>query len=87
MVEPRLMGYYAVTKQVMDVNYEFFSILDSRSLPRMTSFWLNSDYVKCFNGTGELFSGYFTYLRLITIIFMLPLSFFFLEMWLLPMFF
>ncbi|CAH8275553.1 unnamed protein product [Arabidopsis lyrata] len=58
MVEPRLMAYYAVTKQVMDVNYEFFSILDSRSLPRMTSFWLNSDYVKCFNGIGELFSGF-----------------------------
>ncbi|KAG7546392.1 SnoaL-like domain [Arabidopsis suecica] len=51
-------AYYAVTKQVMDVNYEFFSILDSRSLPRMASFWLNSDYVKCFNGTGELFSGF-----------------------------
>lgn len=42
----------------MNVNDEFFDIIGSRSLDRMTSFWLNSDYVKCFNGSGELFSGY-----------------------------
>lgn len=51
-------AFFAVTKQVMTVNDKFFSILDSRSLPRMTSLWLNSDYVKCFNGSGELFTGY-----------------------------
>ncbi|ANM66251.1 F-box family protein [Arabidopsis thaliana] len=51
-------AFFAVTKQVMTVNDKFFSILDSRSLPRMTSLWLNSDYVKCFNGSGELFTGF-----------------------------
>ncbi|XP_010439107.1 PREDICTED: probable F-box protein At4g23960 [Camelina sativa] len=51
-------AFYATTKAVRDVNNEFFSIIDSREIDRMTSFWLNSDYVKCCNGSGELVSGY-----------------------------
>ncbi|KAL1190702.1 F-box protein SKIP8 [Cardamine amara subsp. amara] len=51
-------AYYAATKTVMNLNYEFFYIIGSRSLNRMNSLWLNSDYVKCFNASGELFSGY-----------------------------
>ncbi|XP_010433835.1 PREDICTED: probable F-box protein At4g23960 [Camelina sativa] len=51
-------AYYAATKAVRDVNDEFFSIIDSREIDRMTSIWLNSDYVKCCYGSGELVSGY-----------------------------
>ncbi|XP_023634152.1 probable F-box protein At4g23960 isoform X2 [Capsella rubella] len=51
-------AYYVATKEIMDVNYEFFGIVVDRSLHQMTSFWLNSDYVTCYNGSGELVSGY-----------------------------
>ncbi|XP_022721578.1 F-box protein SKIP8-like [Durio zibethinus] len=51
-------AYYAATRAIMKVNTEFFNIIRVRSLPAMSRFWLNSDYVKCVHASGELFSGY-----------------------------
>ncbi|XP_021281123.1 F-box protein SKIP8-like [Herrania umbratica] len=51
-------AYYAATRAIMNVNAEFFSIIRDRSLPAMSRFWLNADYVKCVHASGELFSGY-----------------------------
>lgn len=51
-------AYYAATKAIVNVNSEFFSIIIARSLHRMAQFWLNADYVKSFQQSGELFSGY-----------------------------
>ncbi|KAF7029438.1 hypothetical protein CFC21_041188 [Triticum aestivum] len=51
-------AYYAATKAIMNVNAEFYNIIREGSLPAMSHFWLNSDYVKCVHATGELFTGY-----------------------------
>ncbi|KAL9434608.1 hypothetical protein AB3S75_029288 [Citrus x aurantiifolia] len=51
-------AYYAATRAVVNVNAEFFNIIRERSLPAMSRFWLNADYVKCIHASGELFSGY-----------------------------
>lgn len=51
-------AYYAATKAVVRVNTEFYNIIRERSLPSMSRLWLNSDYVKCIHGSGELFTGY-----------------------------
>ncbi|KAL5538138.1 hypothetical protein UlMin_002459 [Ulmus minor] len=51
-------AYYAATRAIMNVNNEFFNIIRERSLPAMSRFWLNADYVKCVHAYGELFSGY-----------------------------
>lgn len=51
-------AYYAATRAVVNVNAEFFNIIRERSLPAMSCFWLNADYVKCIHASGELFSGY-----------------------------
>ncbi|KAG1367658.1 F-box protein SKIP8 [Cocos nucifera] len=51
-------SYYAATKAIINVNAEFYNIIRERSLPAMSRFWLNADYVKCIHGSGELFMGY-----------------------------
>ncbi|XWS38210.1 hypothetical protein CRYUN_Cryun19dG0111000 [Craigia yunnanensis] len=51
-------AYYAATRAIMNVNTAFFNIIRDRSLPAMSRFWLNADYVKCVHASGELFSGY-----------------------------
>ncbi|XP_044477371.1 F-box protein SKIP8-like isoform X2 [Mangifera indica] len=50
-------AYYAATRAVVNVNAAFFNIIRERSLPAMSHFWLNADYVKCIHASGELFSG------------------------------
>ncbi|XP_021754388.1 F-box protein SKIP8-like [Chenopodium quinoa] len=51
-------AYYAATRTIVNINAEFFSILRDRSLPAMSRFWVNADYVKCIHASGELFTGY-----------------------------
>lgn len=51
-------AYYAATRAIVNINAEFFNIIRERSLPAMSRFWLNTDYVKCIHASGELFSGY-----------------------------
>ncbi|XP_047053213.1 F-box protein SKIP8-like [Lolium rigidum] len=51
-------AYYAATKAIINVNAEFYNIIREGSLPAMSHFWLNADYVKCINASGELFTGY-----------------------------
>ncbi|KAJ6828553.1 putative F-box protein SKIP8 [Iris pallida] len=51
-------SYYAATKAIISVNAEFYEIIRQRSLPAMSHFWLQADYVKCIHGSGELFMGY-----------------------------
>ncbi|KAG8045028.1 hypothetical protein GUJ93_ZPchr0008g14137 [Zizania palustris] len=51
-------AYYAATKAIMNVNTEFYNIIREGSLPAMSHFWLNADYVKCVHATGDLFTGY-----------------------------
>ncbi|KAF8696622.1 hypothetical protein HU200_036238 [Digitaria exilis] len=51
-------AYYAATKAIMNLNAEFYNIIREGSLPAMSRFWLNSDYVKCIHATGEFFTGY-----------------------------
>ena len=55
-------AYYAATRAIVNINNEFFNIIRERSLPSMSRFWLNADYVKCVHASGELFSGYGTFL-------------------------
>ncbi|KAK7318088.1 hypothetical protein RJT34_02786 [Clitoria ternatea] len=51
-------AYYAATRAIVNINTEFFNILRDKSVPAMSHFWLNADYVKCIHASGELFSGY-----------------------------
>lgn len=51
-------AYYAATRAIVNINTEFFNIVREKSLPAMSRFWLNADYVKCIHASGELFSGY-----------------------------
>lgn len=51
-------SYYATTKAIVNINAEFYNIIRERSLPAMSRFWLQADYVKCVHGTGELYMGY-----------------------------
>lgn len=51
-------AYYAATKAIMNLNAEFYDIIREGSLPAMSRFWLNADYVKCIHATGEFFNGY-----------------------------
>lgn len=51
-------AYYAATRAIVNINDEFFNIIRDRSLPAMSRFWLNADYVKCIHASGELFTGY-----------------------------
>ncbi|XP_019430502.1 PREDICTED: F-box protein SKIP8-like [Lupinus angustifolius] len=51
-------AYYAATRAIVNVNTEFFNIVRDKSIPSMSRFWLNADYVKCIRASGELFSGY-----------------------------
>jgi hypothetical protein len=51
-------AYYAATRAIMNVNTEFYNIIREGSLPAMSRFWLNADYVKCIHASGEFFSGY-----------------------------
>ncbi|XP_057520583.1 F-box protein SKIP8-like [Amaranthus tricolor] len=51
-------AYYAATRAIVNINAEFFNIIRDRSLPAMSRFWLNADYVKCIHASGELFTGY-----------------------------
>lgn len=55
-------AYYAATRAIVTVNAEFFRIVRERLLQAMGQFWLHADYVKCFHGTGESFSGYACFL-------------------------
>ncbi|XP_025819270.1 F-box protein SKIP8-like isoform X2 [Panicum hallii] len=50
-------AYYAATKAIMNLNAEFYNIIREGSLPAMSRFWLNADYVKCIHATGEFFTG------------------------------
>ncbi|KAL2318840.1 hypothetical protein Fmac_032716 [Flemingia macrophylla] len=50
-------AYYAATRAIVNINTEFFNIVRDKSLPSMSRFWLNADYVKCIHASGELFSG------------------------------
>ncbi|KAL2330875.1 hypothetical protein Fmac_018456 [Flemingia macrophylla] len=49
-------AYYAATRAIVNINTEFFNIVRDKSLPAMSHFWLNADYVKCIHASGELFS-------------------------------
>ncbi|XP_057415365.1 F-box protein SKIP8 [Lotus japonicus] len=51
-------AYYAATRAIVNINTEFFNIIRDKSIPAMSRFWLNADYVKCIHASGELFSGY-----------------------------
>ncbi|KAE9614063.1 putative F-box domain, NTF2-like domain-containing protein [Lupinus albus] len=51
-------AYYAATRAIVNVNTEFFNIVRNKSIPAMSHFWLNADYVKCIHASGDLFSGY-----------------------------
>ncbi|XP_027342382.1 F-box protein SKIP8 [Abrus precatorius] len=51
-------AYYAATRAIVNINTEFFNIVRDKSIPAMSRFWLNADYVKCIHASGELFSGY-----------------------------
>jgi hypothetical protein len=51
-------AYYAATRAIMNVNTDFYNIIREGSLPAMSRFWLNADYVKCIYATGEFFTGY-----------------------------
>ncbi|KAK7358509.1 hypothetical protein VNO77_00438 [Canavalia gladiata] len=51
-------AYYAATRAIVNINTEFFNIVRDKSLPAMSRFWLNADYVKCVHASGALFSGY-----------------------------
>ncbi|RCV25827.1 hypothetical protein SEVIR_5G198680v4 [Setaria viridis] len=51
-------AYYAATKAIMNLNAEFYNIIREGSLPAMSRFWLNADYVKCIHANGEFFTGY-----------------------------
>lgn len=51
-------AYYAATRAIVNINTEFFNIVRDKSLPAMSRFWLNADYVKCIHASGEPFSGY-----------------------------
>ncbi|BAT72972.1 F-box protein SKIP8 [Vigna umbellata] len=51
-------AYYAATRAIVNINTEFFNIVRDKSLPAMSRFWLNADYVKCIHASGELFSGF-----------------------------
>jgi len=51
-------AYYAATKAIMNLNAEFYNIIREGSLPAMSRFWLDADYVKCIHATGEFFTGY-----------------------------
>ncbi|CAJ1937236.1 unnamed protein product [Sphenostylis stenocarpa] len=51
-------AYYAATRAIVNINTEFFNIVRDKSLPSMSRFWLNADYVKCIHASGELFSGF-----------------------------
>lgn len=51
-------AYYAATRAIVNINNDFFNIIRERSLPAMSRFWLNADFVKCVHASGELFSGY-----------------------------
>ncbi|XP_072959816.1 F-box protein SKIP8-like isoform X2 [Typha angustifolia] len=51
-------AYYASTKAIISLNAEFYNIIRERSLPAMSRFWLNTNYVKCIHASGELFTGY-----------------------------
>ncbi|XP_073055598.1 F-box protein SKIP8-like isoform X2 [Primulina eburnea] len=46
-------AYCAATRTIVNTNTEFFRIVRESSLPAMSQFWLNADYVKCFHATGE----------------------------------
>jgi len=41
----------------MNLNAEFYNIIREGSLPAMSRFWLDADYVKCIHATGEFFTG------------------------------
>lgn len=51
-------AYYASTREIMNINAEFFKIIREKSLPAMGHLWLKGDYVKCFHANGEFFTGY-----------------------------
>lgn len=51
-------AYYAATRDIININNEFFKIVKERSFSAMSEFWLDADYVKCFHATGETLSGY-----------------------------
>ncbi|AQK95873.1 F-box protein SKIP8 [Zea mays] len=51
-------AYYAATKAIINLNAEFYNIIREGSLPAMSRFWLNADYVKCIHATGEFCPGY-----------------------------
>lgn len=51
-------AYYAATKAIINLNAEFYNIIREGSLPAMSRFWLNADYVKCIHATGEFCTGY-----------------------------
>ncbi|GMJ00452.1 hypothetical protein HRI_003714400 [Hibiscus trionum] len=56
-------AYYAATRAIINVNTEFFNIIRDRSLPAMSCFWLNADYVKCIHASGAHYSGYNSVIR------------------------
>ncbi|CAO2177050.1 unnamed protein product [Urochloa humidicola] len=51
-------AYYAATKAIMNLNAEFYNIIREGSLPAMSQFWLDADYVKCIHANGEFLNGY-----------------------------
>ncbi|RVX04039.1 F-box protein SKIP8 [Vitis vinifera] len=58
-------AYYAATRAIVNINAEFFNIIRERSITSMSRLWFNADYVKCVHASGELFTGYNTFILLI----------------------
>lgn len=51
-------AYYAATRDILNINAEFFNIIREQQLQAMGLLWFNADFVKCIHASGEKYSGY-----------------------------
>lgn len=51
-------AYYAATRDILNINAEFFNIIREQQLTAMGLLWFNADFVKCIHASGEKYSGY-----------------------------
>ncbi|XP_071703433.1 F-box protein SKIP8-like [Rutidosis leptorrhynchoides] len=56
-------AYYAITREILNINQRFFDIIRERSLLDTRRLWLVADYVKCFHASGEVHTGYIGVIR------------------------
>lgn len=50
-------AYYAATRDILNINAEFFNIIREQQLAAMGLLWFNADFVKCIHASGEKYSG------------------------------